>query len=228
MLLSGETGVPLAIMDGGLLTRWRTAAASALAARYLARGDATRHLIIGAGALAPFFAKAHASVRPIRDIMLWNRTPRRAADVAARLQANGLPARAVADLESAVREADIVTSLTGADHPVLHGAWLSRGVHVDLVGGFKPTMRESDDETLTRSRIYVDTRHALEEAGDLCVPLAQGVITPGDIQGDLFQLCRGQVSGRRLADEITLFKSAGTAVEDLAGAILVWQRLSEN
>jgi ornithine cyclodeaminase len=225
MLLSGDTGIPLAIMDGGLLTRWRTAAASALAARYLAREDATRHTIIGAGALAPFFAKAHASARPIRDIMVWNRTASRAADVAARLRADGLPARAASDLEAAVREADIVTGLTGADRPVLHGAWLKQGAHVDLVGGFKPAMRESDDETLVRSRIYVDTHHALQEAGDLSVPLAKGVISESDIEGDLFQLCRGEVTGRRAANEITLFKSAGTAVEDLAAAILVWRRL---
>ncbi len=225
MLLSGETGIPLAIMDGGLLTRWRTAAASALAARYLARENASRYLIIGAGALAPFFAKAHSAVRPIRDIAIWNRTASRAEEVAAKLKADGLPARAVPDLEAAVREADIVTGLTGADKPVLKGAWLKPGAHVDLVGGFKPAMRESDDETLTRSHIYVDTRHALEEAGDLLGPLQRGVIAEHDIRGDLFQLCRGEVKGRAAADEITLFKSAGTAVEDLAAAVLVWQRL---
>lgn len=225
MLLSGETGIPLAIMDGGLLTRWRTAAASALAARYLAREDASRHLIIGAGALVPFFAKAHASVRPIREISIWNRTASRAEEVAIVLRADGLPARAVPDLEAAVREADIVTGLTGADRPVLHGAWLKQGAHVDLVGGFKPTMRESDDETLTRSRIYVDTRHAMEESGDLRGPLERGVIAKSDVQGDLFQLCRGEVRGRSGAEEITLFKSAGTAVEDLAAAILVWRRI---
>ena len=225
MLLSGETGIPLAIMDGGLLTRWRTAAASALAARYLAREDASRHLIIGAGALAPFFAKAHASVRTIREISIWNRTASRAEEVATMLRADGLPARAVPDLEAAVREADIVTGLTGADQPVLHGAWLKQGAHVDLVGGFKPTMRESDDETLTRSRIYVDTRHAMEESGDLRGPLERGVIAESDVQGDLFQLCRGEVRGRSGAEEITLFKSAGTAVEDLAAAILVWRRI---
>ena len=225
MLLSGETGVPLAIMDGGLLTRWRTAAASALAARYLAREDAARHLIIGAGALAPFFAKAHSAARPIRDISIWNRTASRAEDVAAKLRADGLPARPVPDLEAAVRDADIVTCLTGADRPVLKGAWLKHGAHVDLVGGFKPAMRESDDETLTRSRIYVDTRHAMEEAGDLLGPLQRGVIHERDIFGDLFQLCRGEVAGRGGADEITLFKSAGTAVEDLAAAALVWKRV---
>ena len=226
MLLSGETGIPLAIMDGGLLTRWRTAAASALAARYLAREDATQHLIIGAGALAPFFAKAHASARPIREISIWNRTARRAEEVAVALRAQGFPAQPGADLEAAVRRADIVTCLTGADRPVLQGAWLKAGAHVDLVGGFKPTMRESDDETLTRSRVYVDTHHAMEEAGDLLDPLQRGVIVESDIQGDLFQLCRGEIAGRERADEITLFKSAGTAVEDLAAAILVWRRIS--
>ena len=142
------------------------------------------------------------------------------------LRADGLPARAVPDLEAAVREADIVTSLTGADRPFLHGAWLKAGAHVDLVGGFKPTMRESDDETLTRSRIYVDTRHAIEESGDLRGPLERGVIAESDVQGDLFQLCRGEVRGRSGAEEITLFKSAGTAVEDLAAAILVWRRIT--
>ena len=226
MLLSGETGIPLAIMDGGLLTRWRTAAASALAARFLASEQASRHLIIGAGALAPFFARAFASVRPIREISIWNRTAERAENVAALLRADGLPARAVPDLEAAVRAADIVTGLTGAEKSVLQGAWLKPGAHVDLVGGFKPTMRESDDETLTRSRIYVDTRHAMEEAGDLLGPLQRGVIVESDIQGDLFELCRGEAAGRATPDEITLFKSAGTAVEDLAAAILVWRRVA--
>jgi ornithine cyclodeaminase/alanine dehydrogenase-like protein (mu-crystallin family) len=225
MLLSGETGIPLAIMDGGLLTRWRTAAASALAARYLAREDASRYLIIGAGALAPFFARAFTSVRPIVDIAVWNRTASRAEEVAAGLRREGLPAHAAPDLESAVRDADIITGLTGADKPVLRGAWLQAGAHVDLVGGFKPTMRESDDETLTRSRIYVDTHHAMEEAGDLLGPLQRGVIQESDIQGDLFQLSRSQIGGRGDTEEITLFKSAGTAVEDLAAAILVWRRI---
>lgn len=228
MLLSGETGIPLAIMDGGLLTRWRTAAASALAARYLAREDAGRHLIMGAGALAPFFARAHSAVRPIREISIWNRTAERAEGVAATLRAEGLPARAVPDLAAVVRAADIVTGLTGAERPLLHGAWLKPGAHVDLVGGFKPTMRESDDETLTRSRIYVDTRHALEESGDLLGPLQRGVIKESDIRGDLFELCRGTAASRRTPDEITLFKSAGTAVEDLAAAIHVWRRVRDD
>jgi ornithine cyclodeaminase len=226
MLLSGETGVPLAIMDGGLLTRWRTAAASALAARYLARADASRHLIVGAGALAPFFARACSAVRPMREISLWNRTARRAEEVAARLRGEGLPARAVPDLEQAVRTADIVSCLTGAEAPLVRGAWLKDGAHLDLVGGFKPQMREADDDAVARARVYVDTGKAAEEAGDLRGPIERGVLRRQDIQGDLFRLCRGDVDGRRGPAEITLFKSAGTAVEDLAAAILVWRRLS--
>jgi ornithine cyclodeaminase len=227
MLLSGETGEPLALFDGGALTRWRTAAASALAARFLARKDASRHLIVGAGALAPFFAHAHSAVRPLGEISIWNRTASRGEEMAARLRGEGLPARAVPSLEAAVRAADMVTCLTGSEAPLIHGAWLKQGAHLDLVGGFKPVMREADDAALTRSRIYVDTRGALAEAGDLLGPLQRRVIRESDIQGDLFELCRGQVAGRGGDEEITLFKSAGTAVEDLAAAILVWRRLGQ-
>jgi len=225
LLLAGDSGLPLAVMDGGILTRWRTAAASALASTYLAREDASSHLIVGAGALAPYFARAHASVRPIRQTLVWNRTADRANAVAAEMNRHGLNARAVPDLEKAVGEADIVTCVTGAQSPVLFGKWLKPGVHVDLVGAFKPAMRESDDEVIRRSRIFVDTHHALHEPGDLIEPLRDEVISEADIQGDLFELCRGEVKGRGGRDEITLFKSVGTALEDLAAAILAWKRL---
>lgn len=223
LLLSGETGQPLAMMDGGILTRFRTAAASALAASYLARADARRHLIIGAGALAPLFARAFASVRKIEQVTIWNRTAARAAEVVAGLAAHGLNARVGGDLADEVARADIVTCVTGAAEPVLKGAWLAPGTHVDLVGAFKAGMRESDDETVRRSRIYVDTPKALHEPGDLIDPLRDGVITERDIRGTLFQLCRGEVPGRGGPEEITLFKSVGTAVEDLAAAIQVWR-----
>jgi ornithine cyclodeaminase len=226
MLLSGDTGLPLALLDGGALTRWRTAAASALAARFLARPDARRHLIVGAGALAPYFARAFSAVLPISEVSIWNRTGARAAAVAANLRANGLPCREVTELEAAVREADIVTCITGAETPLVRGAWLRPGSHLDLVGGFKPNMREADDEAVTRSRLFVDTPKAAKEAGDLLSPLQRGVLHADDIQGDLAGLCRGLSQGRRTGTEITLFKSAGTAIEDLAAAILVWRRLN--
>jgi ornithine cyclodeaminase len=225
LLLSGETGVPLALLDGGILTRWRTAAASALAARYLARPDSTRYLIVGAGALAPHFARAFSATLPIREIVIWNRTDTRANALAESLRAEGLQCRFEASLERAVREADVVTCITGSEAPLVRGAWLARGSHLDLVGGFKPNMREADDEAITRSRLFVDTEKAAKEAGDLLGPLKRGLLQADDIQGDLAGLCRKLVPGRRSADEITLFKSAGTAIEDLAAAILVWRRL---
>lgn len=228
LLLDGDSGHPLAVLDGGILTRWRTAAASALAARYLAREDASRHLVIGAGALAPYLARAHACARPITQTWVWNRTQKRAGTVVAEMNRHGLKASAVSDLASVVAEADIITCVTGAEQPVLFGKWLRPGVHVDLVGAFKAQMRESDDEVMRRSRIYVDTHHALHEPGDLIDPLRDGIIGEEDIQGDLFELCRGEVKGRGRSDEITLFKSVGTALEDLAAAILAWKRLGKS
>jgi ornithine cyclodeaminase len=227
MLLSGDTGLPLALLDGGILTRWRTAAASALAAKYLARADARRYLIVGAGALAPYFARALSTVRTLREISVWNRTASRADAVAAELKEAGLPARPVTDLEQAARSADIISCITGAEAPLVHGAWLKPGTHLDLVGGFKPQMREVDDAAVGQARVFVDTRKAADEAGDLLGPIQRGVLRPDDIRGDLFALCRALVRGREADDEITLFKSAGTAVEDLAAAMLVWRRLGE-
>ncbi len=132
----------------------------------------------------------------------------------------------VSDDLAVVRDADIVSCATLAFEPLLRGGWLKAGTHVDLVGGFTPKMREADDETIRRSRVYVDTRAgASREAGDIVDPLARGIITPADIQGDLFDLCRGKVKGRQSAAEITLFKSVGSAIEDLAAAMLVWKGL---
>jgi len=226
LLLSGDTGEPLAVLDGRVLTAWRTGAASALAARYLARPDAAHLVMIGAGALAPHLVRAHAAVRPIKRVTLWNRSRARAVSTAFALAAGGIETDVTDDLAAAVREADIVSCATLATEPVLKGAWLRAGTHVDLVGSFTPKMREADDRVLGRARLFVDTRGALKEAGDLVGPLRRKVITPADIKGDLFELCRGTVKGRRSAREITLFKSAGTAIEDFAAAALVWKRLA--
>jgi len=226
-LMSGETGEPLAVMEGRELTAWRTAAASALAARHLARADASHLLMIGAGALAPHLVHAHASVRPIRRVTLWNRTRERADALAVGLQ-NGFDVTVTADLDTALGEADIVSCATLSSAPLVQGVRLKPGAHVDLVGGFTPAMREADDEAVRRARFYVDTRSgALKEAGDIVDPIRRGVIAEGDVQGDLFDLCRGTAAGRETPDEITLFKSVGTAIEDLAAAMLVWRRLNE-
>jgi ornithine cyclodeaminase/alanine dehydrogenase-like protein (mu-crystallin family) len=227
LLLDGRTGEPRALIDGQRLTQWRTACASALAATYLARQDASRLLVIGAGALAPFLAKAHSAVRPVREIRVWNRTIANAEKVATSLRAEGFDAAAVGDLERALGEADIVSSATISPAPLVKGAFLKPGTHVDLVGAFTPQMRESDDDAVKRARVYVDTRAgATKEAGDIVQPLQSGALKAENIVADLHELTRGEKAGRQSADEITLFKSVGAALEDLAAGIEVFKRLS--
>jgi ornithine cyclodeaminase len=226
ILMSGATGEPLAAMDGTSLTRWRTACASALAASYLAREDAAHLVMVGAGALAPYLVRAHASVRPLKRVTLWNRNRGRAVQAAFALAVGGIEVEVVDELEAAVREADIISCATLSTTPLLRGKWLKKGAHVDLVGGFTPKMREADDDAVKKSRVYVDTRAAaLKEAGDIVQPLKKGVLKKTGVRGDLFDLCRGKAKGRTREGEITLFKSVGTAIEDLAAAMVVWQGL---
>ncbi len=223
VLQSGSTGETLAVIDGTRLTLWRTAAASALAADRLARSDASRLLVVGAGALAPYLVRAHASVRPPTSITVWNRRPEGARRLAGALAAAGLPARASEDLENAIAEADVISCATLSTAPLLEGRWLKAGQHLDLVGAFSMSMREADDEVLRRARIFVDTEAACTEGGDVAIGLASGVIGRAEVAADLPALCRG-AKGRRTGEEITLFKSVGAAIEDLAAAILVWRR----
>ncbi|GGH07933.1 ornithine cyclodeaminase [Alsobacter metallidurans] len=226
MLMDGATGEPRAIIDGTRLTAWRTAAASALAARSLARKDAAHMVMVGAGALAPFFIRAHAAERRLGDIALWNHRPERAQALARELGEAGLPVRAVSDLEAAVREADIVSCATLSETALVRGAWLKTGAHVDCAGAFKPSMRETDDDVVRRATLFCDTRGgALKEGGDLAQPIAAGVITTADIRADLHDLASGRHPGRTRDDEITFFKSVGASLEDLAAAILVWKRV---
>jgi ornithine cyclodeaminase len=225
LLMDGETGKPVAALDGTRVTLWRTAAASALAARHLARPEATRMVMVGAGALAPFLIRAHASQRPIASVTLWNHNAEKARRTAAELARQGLPVQATEDLEAAVRGADLVSCATLSTAPLVRGAWLKAGAHLDLVGAFNLAMREADDAALQRACVYVDTPAARTEGGDVALALAAGAISPSDIKGDLFTLCRGEAPGRARADEITAFKSVGTAIEDLAAAMLVWKTL---
>lgn len=225
VLLKGTTGEPVALMDAPALTAWRTASASALAASYLARQDAERLLMIGAGTLAPYLIRAHAAVRPIRNVLIWNRTPAAAERLARHLSRKDFKVAATTDLEGAVRGAHVISSATSSTSPLVRGEWLPAGVHVDLVGGFRPDMREADDEAMRRARVFVDTREGTMTAtGDIAGPLASGAITADDIAADLFELARGDRAGRRFHDQITLFKSAGTALEDLAAATLAFER----
>jgi ornithine cyclodeaminase len=226
LLMEGATGAPLAALDGARLTLWRTAAASALAASHLASPGAARMVMVGAGALAPFLIRAHGSVRPIESVALWNHRPERAQALAAELAAQGLPVRAVDDLEAAVREADLVSCATLSRAPVVRGAWLKAGAHLDLVGAFNLHMREADDAALLRCAVYVDTPAALREGGDVALGIAGGAITERHVRGDLAALCRGTAAGREDAGQVTLFKSVGTALEDLAAAVAVWRAVA--
>lgn len=225
LLIDNATGATVCMMDGTEITRRRTAAASALAADYLARDDASVMTLVGAGALGGHFVRAHASVRPVRRVFVHNRTMAKAEALAAELAREGFEARAVAELEVAVRQSDIVSCVTTSTAPVVQGAWLKPGTHVDLAGAFKPTMRETDGEVVARAAVYVDTRDgALAEAGDLIQARDEGRFDFARVKADLFELCRGRAQGRASADEITLFKSCGTAIEDLATAIMVYQK----
>ena len=215
------------MIEGGELTARRTAAASALAARFLARPDASRLLVVGTGRLSRNLALAHSAVRPFRRVEIWGRRPERAAEVAQELRRAGLDAHPAADLARAVREADVVSCATLSATPLVLGDWLRPGTHLDLVGGFTPTMREADDEAIRRASVFVDTRAgAMKEAGDIVVPLGNGTLAPEGIRADLYDLARGAHRGRVRPDEITLFKSVGAALEDLAAAILVYERFA--
>jgi ornithine cyclodeaminase len=225
LLLDGRTGAPAALIDGPMLTHRRTAAASALASAYLSRQDSARLLALGTGALVPHLIAAHCAVRPIREVLIWGRSPERAQRMAKNLKLRRVRVAATQDLEGAVRGADIVTCATLAEDPLVRGAWLGDGQHVDLVGAYLPDMREADPDCFRRARTFVDTRDgALQMAGDLIQAIAAGALTADDIAADLFQLARGERAGRRFYDQITLFKSTGTALEDLAAAQLVVER----
>lgn len=223
VLFDAVTGAPLLTIDGSAITVRRTPAASALAARALARPESETLLVVGAGNLAPHVIEAYRAVLPrLKRVLIWNRTPEKAAALAARLGAE-----AVADLAAAVAEADVVNGITMSKAPLIRGEWLRPGTHVDLIGGFTPEMREVDDTAITRASLFVDTREgALHEAGDLADPLKRGVIGAGDIKADLADLAAGRHPGRTSTGEITLFKSVGTALEDLAAAAFLHRSLS--
>ena len=230
LLLDGTTGETVAMLDGTMLTKRRTACASGLASRYLSRPDARRLVMIGTGALAPQLIRVHAKVRPIEEVAIWGRRPEQAAALAKELslslpQALSRPitVRAVTDRRQALGGADIISCATLSSTPLVEGDWLHEGQHVDLVGAYTPQMRESDDNAVRRARVYVDTRAgALKEGGDVVQPLANGTISESDVIADLYELARGQRPGRASGDatSITLFKSVGAALEDLAAAEL--------
>ncbi len=219
------SGAPSAVIDGEALTLRRTAAASLLAARYLARPDALNILVIGTGQLAPFMAHAHCAERAVARLWLWGRDRNAAQSLAQRLRDEGLPAIACEDLASTARNAELISCATTATSPLVHGTWLSSGTHLDMVGAFRRGMREVDDAAVARARIFVDTyAGALAEAADLLEPIERGVINRSAVVAELAELVTGAVPGRASRDEITMFKSVGTALEDLAAAGLLLER----
>jgi len=223
-LMSAETGLPVAVLDGTELTVRRTAAASALASSYLSRPDATRLLMVGTGNLAPHLIAAHATARPIRDVCIWGRRADAAAELADRFGDSTFNVTVAENLEAAVSEADIISCATLAAEPLIMGSWLKDGQHLDLVGAFKPGMHEADTSTLCRANVYVDTRAgALAEAGEIVLAIESGAISEADICAELSELADGSIAGRVDIDAITLFKSVGTALEDLAAAELAIQ-----
>ncbi|MBM3597961.1 MAG: ornithine cyclodeaminase family protein [Alphaproteobacteria bacterium] len=231
LLFSATNGRLEAVLDGNMLTLRRTACASALAASYLARADAASLVMVGTGKLAPHLIGAHAAVRPISTIRIWGRSTDKAEALVRQLSGlarfSGCDIAAASDLATAVGAADVVSCATLSTEPLIRGAWLKPGAHVDLVGAYTPRMREADDETVRRAAgaVYVDTRAgATKEAGDIVQPLANGTLAEGGIAGDLFDLTRGGAAGRAGADQVTFFKSVGTALEDLAAARLAVER----
>lgn len=223
LLYDAATGEPLALMDGDEITSRRTAAASALAASFLARENASRILIVGAGRVASLLAEAYAAVRPIREVLVWNRHEDAAAYLAHDLNRRGFEASVADNLAAAAQAVDIVSCATLATQPIIRGEWLQPGSHLDLIGSFTPEMREADDEAFQGAQIYVDTEEALIKSGELLGPMSRGVFEARDITGTLEDLCRGGTTGRQSQQDRSVFKSVGTALEDLAAATLVYR-----
>jgi ornithine cyclodeaminase len=223
VLCDGKTGAPLALIDGTALTYRKTAADSALGSSLLSRPDAATLLIVGAGGMAPYLLAAHRALRPsIRTTLLWNRSAEKAEALA-----ELCGGKAVGDLASAVRSADIISCATASTVPLIRGDWLQPGAHLDLVGAFTPDMRECDDEAVLRARLFVDSRwFAIDQPGDLSSPLRRGVIQRDCIEGDLFDLCRKGLARPRAPGDITLFKNGGGAHLDLFTALFVWNSVS--
>lgn len=213
-----QSGVPVAMLDGGVLTARRTAAASGLAATYLVGPDATRLLVVGAGRVASLMAEAHAAAWNVQSVEIWNQTAQRGERLAYSLRQLGLDARSVTDLPQAVARADVVSCATLSPTPLIEGAWLRPGTHVDLAGAYTPSTREADAAALESASVFADTEAALQECGELAGWDASR------LAGTLGTLCRGATKGRRSAEEITVFKSVGTALEDLAAATLATLR----
>lgn len=225
ILMSAKDGKVIAQFDVKSLTNLRTAASSALASKYLSRKDASTLLMIGTGALAPELIKAHCSVRPINSVLVWGRNFEKANRLAQQLSINGVEVTPVKKIDDCLSKADIISTATSSSAPLVFGNNLIPGQHLDLVGAFKPTWREADDQAILKSTVFADTREGtLKESGELLILMEKGLFKPEDIKADLFDLCKNQKYRRSSDKEITCFISVGYALEDLAAAELVWEK----
>ncbi|HHU08542.1 MAG TPA: ornithine cyclodeaminase family protein [Intrasporangiaceae bacterium] len=227
VLIRAETGEPVAVMDGTELTRLRTAAASALAADYLAPAQVRELLLIGAGNVCAAVPAHYARIRDVAMTRVWARKPDQAQALVARLLAEGHRAEVAPDLRAGVATADVITAATSSTEPLILGADVRAGSHVDLIGSFTTEMTEADEDLMRRARIFVDIPAAIHETGELAGLLARGELTEADVCGDLADLAAGRHPGRRSPEEVTVFSSVGSALEDLVAAVLVWERAGE-
>lgn len=233
VLFNSLTGQPLAAMDATELTLYRTACVSALASSYLSREESLTLAMIGAGALASHLIKAHLTVRPsVRTVIVWNRTLSKARSLVNRLTEEGgfegVRFESNGCLEEVVRMGDIISCATNSEVALVKGVDLKEGAHLDLVGSFTRSMRECDDEAVRRGRVFVDNEAAAVEAGELVGAFERGVMRKDEIVGDLVELIKGEKVGRRSLDEITVFKSVGSAVVDLLSAQMVYESYVDN
>ncbi|KNC55197.1 ornithine cyclodeaminase [Thecamonas trahens ATCC 50062] len=219
IVIDGMTGAHVALLDGAVLTARRTAAVGALGASLLARPDSTKLLIVGAGAVASQLPYAYAAAMPsINHVTVYNRSQEKAQLLVDQLIADGFDAVVATELETAVRSADIISCATLAREPIILGEWLAPGQHLDLIGSFTPHMREADDVAVSKAEVYVDVSEALAESGDIASPITAGVLAPDDVRGTLASLCSADQRPPREPSHITLFKSVGSAISDLACA----------
>ena len=227
VLFDGTDGRPLAVIDGTSITHWRTAADSALGARLLANPEPETMLVVGAGKMSWWLVQAHCVVRPsLGRVLIWNRNQMRASELADRLAQDGIRAKVVSDLDAATREADLISACTRSHTPLIKGANLKPGVHLDLVGGYTPQTREANDDAVRRARVFVDRREtAFHGVGDILQPIASGVMTEADVLGDLYDLASGAVAGRNSASDITFFKNAGGGHLDLMTCETVFEQI---
>jgi 1-pyrroline-2-carboxylate reductase [NAD(P)H] len=228
LLFSRETGEPIALVDGTSLTYWRTAAMSALAASYMAREDASSLLLFGTGELAPYMALAHASVRPIKTVYVHGRSEEKMRKTQEQIQAArpDLEVFICEHYQDVITSVDIISCATGSSSPLFKSVFLAASTHIDLVGNHHPNCRECDSATVKMSHVIADSYlNVFGEAGEILIPLEEGIIEKSHVQGDLAELCSGKVRGRLNNSQTTLFKSVGTALADVASAYHVYQNL---